>query len=88
MLSAATRAAVRNCRRCARRASQSSGSQSHRKAATGLAVITITPDGENSIVVAAGANALVAPIEECTADVVVAQTEIPDSRGGFGGSTG
>jgi ribokinase len=48
----------------------------HRRTATGLAVITITPDGENSIVVAAGANALVAPIAQCTADIVVAQTEI------------
>ena len=60
----------------------------HRKAATGLAVITVTPDGENSIVVAPGANGLVPPIAECTADVVVAQTEIQpatvDSAAGLG----
>jgi ribokinase len=46
---------------------------------TGLAVITITPDGENSIVVAAGANERVGAIPDRPADVVVAQTEIATS---------
>jgi ribokinase len=48
-------------------------------ATTGLAVITVTPDGENSIVVAPGANALVGSVPERPADVVVTQTEIPCS---------
>ncbi len=50
--------------------------------ATGFASITVTPDAENSIVVAGEANALVSPELVATArggaaDVVVAQTEIP-----------
>lgn len=53
------------------------------RAATGIAVITVTPDGENTIVVAPGANALLAPGDLARAsdairraDVVVAQLEI------------
>lgn len=52
--------------------------------ATGCALIFITPDGENSIVVAPGANGAVTPayLSECErewvgADVVVVQLEIP-----------
>jgi ribokinase len=50
-------------------------------APTGTALITVSPDGENAIVVAPGANALVdaAPALEhlAAADVVLAQLEIP-----------
>lgn len=51
-------------------------------APTGTALITVTPDGENSIVVAAGANARAALTPAATAavagaDVVLAQLEIP-----------
>jgi ribokinase len=53
-------------------------------AATGCALIFLTPDGENSIVVAPGANSSVTPdyLRACeaawsTADVVVMQLEIP-----------
>ena len=52
--------------------------------ATGVAIITLTPDGENSIVVAPGANARLEPgdIEDAAelvggADVLVAQFEVP-----------
>lgn len=51
-------------------------------AATGTALITVSPDGENAIVVAPGANALVGVGESQAtrigaADVVLAQLEIP-----------
>ncbi len=47
-------------------------------AATGVALITVTPDGENSIVVASGANAHVTPgdVGAVTDDVVVTQLEL------------
>ncbi|WP_263730682.1 ribokinase [Cellulomonas sp. SG140] len=49
---------------------------------TGTALITVTPDGENTIVVAAGANARVSLVAAAAtavagADVVLAQLEIP-----------
>jgi ribokinase len=54
------------------------------RARTGAAFITVTPDGENSIVVAPGANTLLGPSEIARAaaliaeaDVLVAQFEIP-----------
>ncbi|QMU97362.1 ribokinase [Microbacterium esteraromaticum] len=53
-----------------------------RGASTGLALITVTPDGENSIIVAAGANAeltqdhALAEIEGSDPAVVVLQTEV------------
>lgn len=48
-------------------------------AATGVALITVTPDGENSIVVAPGANARVSAddVGEVLAAVAVAQLEVP-----------
>ena len=48
-------------------------------AATGVALITVTPDGENSIVVASGANSrLVADdVGVVTEDVLVTQLELP-----------
>ena len=48
-------------------------------AATGVALITVTPDGENSIVVASGANARLTPddVGRVTEDVVVTQLELP-----------
>lgn len=53
-------------------------------AATGVALIFVTPDGENSIVVAPGANSTVTPahVAACepgwaTADLVVMQLEVP-----------
>ncbi len=53
-------------------------------AATGTAVVTLTPDGENTIVVAPGANGLVGPDDLDAAgsvmgeaDVLVAQLEVP-----------
>lgn len=45
--------------------------------ATGLAMIAVDDAGENSIVVARGANARCLPPEHITADVVVTQLEIP-----------
>lgn len=47
--------------------------------ATGIALITVTPDGENSIVVASGANARVAAADvgEVTETVAVTQLEVP-----------
>lgn len=54
------------------------------EAPTGIALITLTPDGENSIIVCAGANAAVAPefLQEqepvwSTAALVVVQLEVP-----------
>ena len=48
-------------------------------AATGVALITVTPDGENSIVVASGANAHLTPddVGAVTDDVLVTQLELP-----------
>ncbi|MEO7745582.1 MAG: ribokinase [Actinomycetota bacterium] len=48
-------------------------------AATGIALITVTPDGENSIVVASGANAHLTPddVGAVTDDVLVTQLELP-----------
>ena len=47
-------------------------------AATGVALITVTPDGENSIVVASGANSRLTPddVGTVTDDVVVTQLEL------------
>lgn len=52
-------------------------------ASTGLALITVTPDGENSITVAAGANSALHPdgvrrsLEAAAPALVVLQTEVP-----------
>jgi ribokinase len=49
-------------------------------AATGVAVILVAEDGENQIVVAPGANALLSPtdVDVGTPDAVICQLEIPD----------
>ncbi|WP_412543867.1 PfkB family carbohydrate kinase [Longispora sp. K20-0274] len=44
---------------------------------TGYAVITVTPDGENSILVPPGANRSLTGVDTVPADVVLAQLEIP-----------
>ncbi|MGC5221705.1 PfkB family carbohydrate kinase [Micromonospora sp. DT81.3] len=55
-------------------------------AATGVALISVADDGENAIVVISGANAVDAPLSGrqraliSTADVLVAQLEIPPTR--------
>jgi ribokinase len=53
-------------------------------ASTGLAFITVTPDGENAVTVAPGANGLLAGADVeaaagriCACDVLVAQLEVP-----------
>jgi ribokinase len=49
------------------------------EAATGVAVIIVAADGENQIVVAPGANALVGGFSVGEADAVLCQLEIPDA---------
>lgn len=48
-------------------------------AATGTALIAVAPDGDNQIVVAPGANAMVSPADagECGFDLLICQLEIP-----------
>jgi ribokinase len=47
-------------------------------AATGIALILVDGEGENQIVVAPGANALLGEVEPPAADAVLVQLEIPD----------
>ena len=48
-------------------------------APTGVALILVAADGENEIVVAPGANALLGKVEVGEADAVLCQLEIPDA---------
>jgi len=61
------------------------GHLQHCTAPTGIALITVGPDGENSIVVAQGANALLDDVavaqhvRELDPDILIAQLEVPVS---------
>ena len=60
----------------------------HNSAATGIALISVAKSGENCIVVAPGANAVLAydDVELPSADALICQLEIPTAT--IGGSTG
>ncbi len=62
------------------RARRASSSRTQRvDAPTGVALILVDDAGENQIVVAPGANALLGPVELPPSDAVLCQLEIPDA---------